>query len=180
MTIKLFFLSLFMGICATCCCQEKNKTRFTNITQVGSLSGESSTEFQVQTINGISWKTMLVGLGCGLDYYYHTTIPVFIDLRKQIFNKTGAFVFADVGHSIAIKTSLEEFEMDRKGGLYYALGLGYEIAINKKVSAVFDLGYSYKRLSKIIDNEPWRSSLHEFATYDYCLNRISVKAGLRF
>ena len=165
---------------ATCFCQEKNTTRFTNITLVGTLSGESSTEFQIQTINGVSWKTMLVGLGVGLDYYSQTTIPVFIDLRKQILNKTGPFVFADVGHSIPVKTPLEEFEMDRKGGLYYVLGLGYEMAINKKVSAVFDLGYSYKRFSKIIDKEPCRSSLHEFATYDYSLNRISVKAGLRF
>jgi hypothetical protein len=167
-------------ISIACFSQEKNKIRFTSINQIGALSGESSTEFLVQTINGISYKTISVGTGVGLDYYNEQTIPVFVDLRKKVFSKSGAFVFGDVGYSIPVKKSLDEFEMDRKGGLYYTLGLGYELPIDKKVSAVFDFGYSYKRLSKVVDNEPWRSSLHEFATYDYSLNRISVKAGLRF
>lgn len=177
---KIFLLMWFVVLAATCFSQEKNNIRFANIIQVGTLSGESSTEFQAQTINGISYKTISTGVGVGLDYYNEPTIPLFIDLRKMFCKKSCPFVFADIGYSIAIKNSLDEFEMDRKGGMYYAIGAGYQLPIDKKLSAVFDLGYSYKRFSKIVDNEPWRSSLHNFATYDYSLNRISFKAGLRF
>lgn len=167
-------------ISTACFAQEKSKIRFRSINQVGTLTGESSTEFQMQTINGINYQTISAGVGVGLDYYYEQTIPVFIDLRKKFFDKSGPFIFADAGFSVPVKNSFDEFEMDRKGGLYYVLGLGYEFPIDKKVFAVFDFGYSYKRFSKVIDSEPWRSSTHEFATYDYSLNRISVKAGLRF
>jgi hypothetical protein len=165
---------------SVCFAQQKSRFRFTSINQVGTLSGESSTDFQMQTINGVNYNMVSAGMGIGLDYYYEQTIPVFIDLRKKFFNRSGPFFFVDAGYSISIKNSLEEFEMDRKGGLYYAVGLGYEFPIDKKVNAVFDFGYSYKRFSKIIDNQPWRGTIHEFATYDYSLNRISVKAGLRF
>jgi len=89
-------------------------------------------------------------------------------------------VYVYVGYSFISKNSMTEWERDRKGGSYYAMGIGYEIATNSKVKAVFDVGYSYKRFSRIIDNEPWRSSIHYFDTYDYSLNRISIKAGLRF
>lgn len=177
---KLVVVSLLILASVVCFAQVKNKFSFASINQVGTLSGESSTEFQMQSINGIGNKSISAGVGIGLDYYSEQTVPVFIDVRKKFFNGLGAFVFADAGYSIAIKNSLEEFEMGRKGGIYYAFGLGYEFPIDKKVNAVFDFGYSYKRFSKIIDNEPWRSSTHEFATYDYSLNRISVKAGLRF
>jgi hypothetical protein len=177
---KIFFVSLLVMTVTVCFAQEKNKFRFTSVNQVGTLSGESSTQLQIQTINGISYKTISAGVGVGLDYYYQQTVPVFIDLRKKFFDNSSPIVFVDAGYSIPTKNSLEEFEMDRKGGMYYAVGLGYEFPIDKKVNAVFDVGYSYKRFSKIIDNEPWRSSIHEFATYDYSLNRISVKAGLRF
>lgn len=180
MVPKIFLVSLLVLISAASFCQGKNEIRLTNITQVGTLSGESSTEFQVQTINGISYKTISTGVGVGFDYYNQQTIPVFIDLRKTFRKKSCPFVFGDVGYSIAVKKSLDEFEMDRKGGMYYAVGLGYQLAIDKKLFAVFDLGYSYKRFSKIVDNEPWRSSPHNFATYDYSLGRISFKAGLRF
>ena len=177
---KIIFALFITMLSITCFAQARNKIKFTSINQVGTLSGESSTEFQMQTINGFSYKTISIGAGVGVDYYNELTIPVFIDLRKKFFNKSGPFVFGDTGYSVPIKNSLDEFEMDRKGGMYYVLGLGYEFPIDKKVSAVFDLGYSYKRFSKIMDDEPWRSSIHQFATYDYSLNRISVKAGLHF
>jgi len=181
MALKLYFVSLLLMMHIVCLAQAKNKFRFTSINQFGVLSGESSTEFQLQTINGINYKTICVGIGIGMDYYEETTYPLFIDLRKSFFNKASTpFIYADAGCSLIPKESLNEFEMNRKSGVYYAVGIGYEFPADGKVKAVFDCGYSYKRFSRIIDNEPWRSSPHNFDTYDYSLNRISIKAGLRF
>jgi hypothetical protein len=181
MLYRICFVLLLMLLCTCGIAQTKNKIRFTSINQVGILAGQSTTEFQLQTINGVSYKNLTAGLGVGLDNYYEQTFPFFVDLRKRFSKKESApFVYADAGYSFISKNSMTEWEMDRKGGAYYAAGIGYEISTRSKVKAVFDVGYSYKRFSRIIDNEPWRSSLHYFDTYDYSLNRISLKAGLRF
>lgn len=148
---------------------------------MGILAGASTTEFQMQSVNGVSYKTFSAGIGLAIDDYYERTFPLFVDIRKRLLKKENSpFVYGDAGYSFISKSSMGAWEMDRNGGLYYAAGIGYEIATNSKVKAVFDVGYSYKRFSKIIDNEPWRSSLHYFDTYNYSLNRISIKTGLRF
>lgn len=178
---KLFFVLMAMIMHAISFGQNKERVRFTSLNQVGTLSGESTTEFQMQTINGLQYKTISAGVGIGLDCYFEQTVPVFFDLRKAFFNRASSpFIYADAGYSFVSRNSMGEYEMDRKGGSYYAAGVGYEFPVNGKVKATFDCGYSYKQFSKIIDNEPWRSSLHSFDTYNYSLNRISVKAGLRF
>jgi len=176
-----YFVLLVLLCSGSGIAQTKNKFKFTSINEIGILTGESSAEFQMQTINGISYKSFIAGIGLGQDDYYERTFPVFIDVRKRFSEKeTAPFVYADAGYSFISKNSMSQWEMDRKGGAYYAAGIGYEISTNGKVKAVFDIGYSYKHFSRIIDNEPWRSSLHYFDTYDYALNRISIKAGLRF
>lgn len=181
MNQKLFFILLVFIVPVVCFGQKKAKLKFTSINQFGTLSGESSTEFQMQSINGFNYKSISACVGIGMDYYVEATYPLFLDLRTNIFNKASTpFIYADGGYSCLSKKSLGEYEMDRKGGAYYAAGIGYEFPVNGKVKAVIDCGYSYKQFSKIIDNEPWRSSVHSFDTYDYSLNRISIRAGLRF
>jgi len=173
------FISVLLWFSASGIAQ--TKTKFTSINEIGILTGESAAEFEMQSINGINYKGFLAGLGIGVDDYYERTFPLFFDFRKRLSKKESAFfVYGDGGYSFISKKVMTEWEMDRKGGLYYAAGIGYEISTKGKVKAVMDVGYSYKRFSRIIDNEPWRSSPHYFDTYDYSLNRISIKAGLRF
>jgi hypothetical protein len=181
MKYRMCFLQLLILVCASGFAQTKAKFKFTSINELGFLLGKSTPELQMQTINGVSYKSFSAGLGLGMDDYYERTFPLFVDIRKHFFKKSNApFVYGDVGYSFISKNSMTGWEMDRKGGAYYAAGVGYEIATNSKVKAVFDVGYSYKRFSRVIDNEPWRNSLHYFDTYDYSLNRISIKAGLSF
>jgi len=181
MKYSIFLISLLMLLCIPGRAQTKAKVKFTSINEIGILTGESSAELEIQSINGISYKGFLAGVGLGVDDYYERTFPLFVDFRKRLSkNESALFVYGDAGYSFINKKALTEWEMDRKGGHYYAAGIGYEISTHGKLRAVLDVGYSYKRFSRIIDNEPWRSSLHYFDTYDYSLNRISIKAGLRF
>jgi hypothetical protein len=181
MKLKTYFAVLLMLAITTGFAQSKPKLKFSDITQIGILSGESSAEYQMQTINGIRYKTITAGVGIGLDNYYEQTIPLFFDLRKNFYGRPSTpFVYVDAGYSFLPKGSKLEWEMDSKGGAYYAAGIGYELPLDRKVKAVFDIGYSYKHFSRIVDNEPWRSSIHNFDTYNYSLNRITIKAGLRF
>jgi hypothetical protein len=181
MKYRMCFVQLLILLCATGIAQMKAKYKFTSINEMGLLAGESLPQIQLQTINGVSYKTYSAGIGLGMDDYYERTFPLFVDLRKRFYKKeTAPFLYGDVGYSFISKKSVTGWEMDKKGAVYYGAGIGYEIATNSRVKAVFDVGYSYKRFSRVIDNEPWRSSLHYFDTYDYSLNRISIKAGLRF
>jgi len=181
MKYRMCFVQLLILFCLSGIAQTKGKFKFTSINELGILAGESTAEFQMQSINGVSYKSFLAGIGLGIDDYYERTFPLFVDLRKRFSKReTAPFLYCDVGYSFISKNSMTGWEMDKKGGVYYAAGIGYEIATNSKVKAVFDVGYSYKRFSRVIDNEPWRNSLHYFDTYDYSLNRISIKAGLRF
>src|SRR5438045_270274 len=69
-----------------------------SINQLGMLRGETSSYFQFQTINGIHYKTWFAGLGAGMDFYRIKSIPVFIDLRKDILGRLYTpFVYADGG-----------------------------------------------------------------------------------
>jgi len=181
MKYRMCFVQLLILFCLSGIAQTKGKFKFTSINELGILAGESTAEFQMQSINGGSYKSFLAGIGLGIDDYYERTFPLFVDLRKRFSKReTAPFLYGDVGYSFISKNSMTGWEMDKKGGVYYAAGIGYEIATNSKVKAVFDVRYSYRRFSRVIDNEPWRNSLHYFDTYDYSLNRISIKAGLRF
>ncbi len=168
---------------------EKN-IRFRSINQVGILAGSSEANLQLQTINGIKRKTWFTGLGVGLDYYYLRTVPIFIDVRKNIFNKPKSpFIYADGGYNFPW-LSEKNIESDRpviiktKGGLYYELGIGYKTPVFKKLQLLFSAGYSYKNLSTTVNSMPWLSIWppppEAYENYEYSLRRVAIKAGLSF
>ena len=158
---------------------------FHSIFQEGIVTGESETALQIQFVNGIRYKTFFAGAGAGLDYYYERSIPVFLDLRKKIFDKLSApFLYADGGYAFLWQKEKDVYQMDSHGGLFYELGVGYEIQTYKKLKLLLCAGYSYKSLSKTINKMPWLSVWppppNALDKYDYSLRRISLKAGFRF
>jgi hypothetical protein len=163
--------------------------RFQSINQVGILGGNSEANPQLQTINGINSKTWFAGLGIGLDYYYLRTVPIFIDVRKNIFNKAVTpFVYADGGYSFPWKPDRINITWDgvvnTEGGAYYELGIGYKTPVFKKLQLLFSAGYSYKNLSTTINSMPWLSiwppPREAYEHYEYSLRRVTIKAGLSF
>src|SRR5215217_6758991 len=114
--------------------QEKSKVKFHSITNIGIAWGATGEGFQVQTINGIRYKTFSTGLGIGLDYYWRRTIPLFLDLRKDIFNKGQTpFLYLDLGtHAPTVKAN-PEFKAEYGKGLSFDVGVGYKHPINKKI-----------------------------------------------
>ena len=179
---KLILVCQMLLLCSICWSQTKGSPSFTSINQAGILSGSSEDKLQLQTINGISYRSMFAGIGVGMDYYFARSVPVFMDLRKMLSNrKTTPFIYLDGGYSFLWQKEKELWEVDTKGGIYYGAGLGYQIQLVGKTKLELDCGYSYKRFSKEKDNMPWSSFWpHTFDTYTYSLKRISIKAGLSF
>src|SRR5438067_13301438 len=73
---------------------KENVIRFRSSIVIGTLDGERGTSFQLQSINGIAYKTYSAGIGLGLDYYFMRSIPLFIQLEKSITkHNTSPFVY---------------------------------------------------------------------------------------
>lgn len=191
MKLKLFLIATFFVLVALASrAQERARVRFTNTTQFGVVNGGAGGELVLQTINGISYKTFSIGGGIGIDYYYRRSVPVFIDLRKNLFNrKQSPFVYADLGTNFAwIKNTAQEFNEPStySGGFYFDAGAGYTLPLKKMASLVFSAGYSEKKLtekSPFYYYEPWwgtPANTNSFSITNYTFRRLSVKAGLRF
>src|ERR1700693_3532063 len=91
-------LTMIVGITSA---QQNNSVRlwqYHSINSVGLLEGETGSAFQLQTINGVNYKSWFAGAGLGLDFYRLRTIPLFADFRKE-FGKSSnkIFVYSDVG-----------------------------------------------------------------------------------
>ena len=194
MTLKIFIIAFCLIMqSAKVAAQKpiiKKNIRFHSINQVGLLAGSSGAALQLQTINGIKTKSWFTGLGVGVDYYYLRTLPVFIDARRNIFNKPKTpFIYADGGYNIPWKNDGRiNFRWDgvikTEGGFYGELGIGYKTPVLKKLHLLFSAGYSYKHLSQTINAMPWLSIWppppEAYQKYEYSLRRVAIKAGLSF
>jgi hypothetical protein len=160
--------------------------RFQSKVQAGLLEGEQGSAFQLQTIHGFQKKTWFAGIGTGLDYYNIRSLPVFLNLRKDLFNREKTpFVYASGGyHFLWLREEDKRYNItDSKGGLYFDAGVGYQLPV-KKSALYFTAGYSQKNFSQKGHDEVWitiwPAPMPQTRTYEYELRRLSVQMGLRF
>ncbi|WP_276481160.1 hypothetical protein [Paraflavitalea pollutisoli] len=149
---------------------------FNSINLVGGAAGENNSDFTLQTINGVRYKTWFLGLGAGLDAYQDKTYPLFASLRKSLFRKRNTpFVYAGGGMQVMGEKDLTEKEggwnwhLYDAGG-YYEAGIGYYVGIGKKGAVSMSVGYTRK------DYEKTTAS----GVYAYQLNRYAMQLGYRF
>ncbi len=185
MRTKIFLTIICLSLIATVQAQKKG-LKFQSQVQVGLLEGEQGSALQLQTVQGVKYKTWSGGIGAGLDYYHTRTIPLFFDVRKT-FNckeKTG-FVYASGGYNFPWPRVQDKigFESDFKGGLYYDAGIGYQLPVLKTSALFFTAGYSVKKFSTTHASPAVPIFLYPGpppSYYYYTLQRISIKTGLRF
>ncbi len=137
---------------------EGNKIRFHSINQFGIIAGASDANLQLQTINGIEKATWFVGIGTGIDYYYSRSIPLFLDIRKNVFStQKTPFIYADGGYNFAWFSTKDEKSGsggEKQAGAYYEAGIGYLIPVFKKNGILFSAGYSCKYMSETVNVMP--------------------------
>ena len=153
---NLFLISVFLLVQFMCIAQ-KTKPKFASINQFGIAWGASDDALQLQTVNGAVYKTFFTGLGIGLDYYWERTVPVFIDFRKDIFQKNKTpYLYADLGVNLPwVKAGEEElwYKSSYGHGSYFDVGLGYKIPIKNNLFANMSFGYTQKTLKEERTNE---------------------------
>jgi hypothetical protein len=154
---------------------------------VGLLKGDAGGKLQLQTIQGVRYGKWFAGLGIGLDNYYRRSIPVFLDLRREILNrKNTPFVYGDAGINIPWNKKEQPTEYSTstfRNGFYSDVGVGYRLAAIKSSAFVLSAGYSFTYLKQrgpvypcAIDPCPanwggdWRKNKQ---------NRLSLKLGVQ-
>ncbi|HUR12794.1 MAG TPA: hypothetical protein VM012_15565 [Flavitalea sp.] len=162
--------------------QKKCNCLFQSAVNIGLIEGQRESSFQLQTVNGIAHQKWFAGVGAGLDYYRFRSIPLFFDIRKSFSSKPFApFIYGDIGHHFTWERTKEiMFGADLKGGLYVDLGVGMQVAVNRKQSLTLSAGYTYKDVTEKSRQYiycimgPCEGALQ---SKHYRLNRLSMKAG---
>ncbi len=130
-----------------------HRPSFHSINSIGLLKGASGHAFQLETINGMQYGKWFGGLGVGIDEYRLRTIPLFIDLRKEMGKGINRwFLFADAGLSVYwqkdndVKTFPKDSQV--RNGFCVAAGAGYSIKLNPQLHLLLSGGYSYKAMNE--------------------------------
>lgn len=187
---------LLLCLAVFCICAGLNPTMaqrrdlaYSGMFNVGALYGSNKTKLQAQTIHGIKYRGWFAGAGAGIDDYFQQSIPVFLDLRKDILAKENTpFVYLDGGANIVNKGTENEWQKTKMdGGYFFEGGVGYKVDIGKNLALNFAGGYTFKSYEERFYNKkrlptpPYSTDEWVLANENkYSLNRLVMKVGLQF
>jgi len=159
--------------------------KFASVNQVGLLSGSKGEAFAVQTINGIKKAKWFAGAGAGLDFYNERTIPLFLDVRRDLsLSKNTPFAYADAGINFSWLTSGQKQQKQfpkTSPGVCYDLGLGWKLSGKNNGGFLVSAGYSFKQVKEKVPF--WQPVLtpqsepENYERYNYWYRRVIIKVG---
>jgi hypothetical protein len=179
------YLVLTMGLLLSCIESRAQPSRaftFNSYNAVGFLAGKSPVAFTAQTVNGVQCHNWFAGAGFGIDDYFISSMPLFIDVKKEFaFKKMRGFLYGDVGTHFMTKdktTSTPFSFTNTKGNLYLEGGAGLKIKTGQKSNVYFSVGNTMKKITQK------ETSLDTGFPYtyktSYKLSRISFRMGYQF
>jgi hypothetical protein len=151
--------------------------------EIGGIIGSSSQALSIQAINGIRYRSLFMGAGADIDWYYLRSIPVFAHLQKFFFKRRSApLIYAQLGGNFPWMPKTLEYNSKRpntyQGGVFYEAGLGYLLKIDKRFYLLFNAGYSVKKIGET--RYPLTGYLQSSDEYYYTLRRLTLKLGFGF
>jgi len=186
-SILIIFFFLYPALFANAQKKEK-KIQFASLTGISFIAGENSNNMGIQTVNGIRFKkSWIIGIGLAYDAYQVPSIPVFLELRKYLGQKTiNPFIYADAGRNITLPNSkypsanvFESYHFTPAN--YVEAGIGISRSLSKKTKFFLSAGYSSKQFNYDMTSKfiyyypPWGSSIFH---YNYTFQRLGVKLGI--
>lgn len=162
------------------------KPSFSSIAQLGIVDGELNTSFQLQSINGMQYRTWFAGVGVGFDYYFVRSIPLFAAVHKHLIKTSPLFLYAHTGINMPWVKKAGDAVMygsKFKNGFLYDLGFGYSFKLRSKNAVLLSVGYAQKNMEEVRIKPSYWGIPGQPVSYDhlsYKLRRISIKAGIKF
>jgi hypothetical protein len=165
----------------------KRMLRFHSFNIVQVLRGSTTTSYAFNTVNGVQSGKFFGGIGAGLDYYYHKSVPLFLEARFDLLKRKSKLqVFGDGGLNFPFSSQNLKFEFNtgkyKTGGLYGG-GIDYLIPV-KKAAIIVGAAFSNKQIIHMVDNNTWNPFLNRMDNIPrkdkYSLNRVAIRVGWMF
>ncbi len=161
--------------------------RFHSFNTLQVLNGSSETSLALNSVNGFQFEKLFVGVGTGFDYYYHRSIPLFVEGRLNVLKRKNTLqVFANGGLNFAFASQSNKGQP--KTGPYkpasmYGGGVDYLVGV-KSTAFVIGIAFSNKEVIQMVDNNIWNPVLNRIENVPikeaYSLNRIALRIGWMF
>ncbi len=154
---------------------------FVNMTSIGFLAGSSSNSqvapFSLLMVNG--WRHssgFFVGGGIGVEFLGTNYMPLFLDMRYDLFGTDVVpYIVAKGGYSVPLSSDHDEYETEYEyyGGPLLGIGIGLKIKTRTNFAWDIELMYRYQETSynEIYD---WNNQSY---TYTDIYNRIEIRLG---
>lgn len=161
--------------------------RFHSFNSIQALNGNTTTSMAVNTVNGLQFNSLFAGVGVGFDYYFHTTIPLFLEARFDLVKRKRKLqLFGNGGLSFPFSGQNTKFEYspgNYKTGTMYAAGLDYLVPVGKD-AIIVGAAFSNKQVIHMVDNNIWNPVLNRLENAPteekYLFNRIAIRVGWMF
>jgi hypothetical protein len=161
---------------------------YSGMFNMAGVYGNDKTKIQIQTIHGVKLKTWFAGAGIAIDDYFKQSIPVFIDLRKNILKQPSSpFVYADGGINYLNRNTENAYiKSNLKSGGYYDIGAGYKFSVSEKLAINISVGHSFKGFTEKSFTHPYSPTppyrTDEWimsSTQKFSLQRFILRIGLQ-
>ncbi|MBC7423537.1 MAG: hypothetical protein H7334_08810 [Ferruginibacter sp.] len=161
--------------------------KFHSFNTVQLLNGNTTTSLAINTVNGFQFGKLFTGIGTGFDYYYHTSVPLFLEARFNLIDRKNKLqLFSNGGLSFPFSTQNKKFEYNAgpyKTGSTYGAGLDYLITVGNQ-AFILGVAFSNKQVIQMVNNYLWNPLLNKWEnipTKDiYSFNRIAIRLGWMF
>jgi len=187
---NLFFIILVL-LCHPSGAQQEKKFRWSSTIKAGLMYGETTDNFHAEAMTGVKYETWQLTAGAGVDCYYWRSVPLFINLSKDLMKRQRTpFISCAAGTNLPwIKNQddiiWEEYKYHK--GFYGMIEAGYRMPVNIKTSLSLSIGYSQKNLHAdkiyygIWNPVPPHDKVETSREYySYRFNRLSFSAALTF
>lgn len=162
-------------------------TKFRSVNSISILHGSTTTSVSYISVNGFQNKKLFAGIGTGVDYYFHTSVPLFLEGRYNLTNRKNKIqLTADGGLNFALAKQNNKYESktgNYKAGIFLGAGLDYEIPVHHN-AMILGFALSNKHIIQMVENNTWNPVLNRIENvpvkYDYQLKRIAIKLGWVF